>query len=107
MRPDTLFIAYYASAELGCYLALNWPFPARIVDLCAEFRCLTSGLAVPSGHGLLGAMAYFGLDGMAAVEKEAMHQLAMRGGPYTAQEQHTYFYYIDIEYGGMYAVSLP
>jgi hypothetical protein len=84
---DTLFVAYYASAELGCRLALKWPIPARILDLYAEFRCLTSGLLVPCGHGLLGALAYFGLNGLSVAEKESMRQLAMRGGPYTADEQ--------------------
>jgi hypothetical protein len=84
---DTLFVAYYASAELGCHLALGWPTPARVLDLFAEFRCRTSGLAVPCGNGLLGALAYFGLDGLAATEKEGMRQLAMRGGPYTPAEQ--------------------
>jgi DNA polymerase I len=29
----SLFIAYYASAELGCHLSLGWPMPARILDL--------------------------------------------------------------------------
>src|SRR5262245_54859417 len=42
--PRSLFVAYYASAELGCHLALGWHMPARILDLSAEFRCLTSGL---------------------------------------------------------------
>jgi hypothetical protein len=84
---DVLFVAYYASAELGCFRALGWPFPARILDLCAEFRNLTSGLTVPCGRGLLGALAYFGLDGLAAAEKESLRQLAQRGGPYTAGER--------------------
>src|SRR5262249_24315745 len=79
--------AYYASAELGCHLALGWPTPARILDAYAEFRCLTSGGAVPCGSGLLGALAYFGLDGIATAEKEGMRQLAMRGGPYDAGER--------------------
>src|SRR5262249_38084588 len=35
--PDCLFIAYYASAELGCHLALGWPLPARVLDLYTEF----------------------------------------------------------------------
>src|SRR5271167_3489301 len=33
--PDVLFVAYYASAELGFYLALDWPIPVRILDLFA------------------------------------------------------------------------
>jgi hypothetical protein len=84
---DSLLVAYYASAELGCFLALDWPFPVRILDLYAEFRCLTSGLAAPCGHSLLGALAYYGLDGLAAAEKDGTRQLAMRGGPYTAGER--------------------
>jgi hypothetical protein len=83
---QVLFIAYYASAELGCHLAHGWPIPARILDLYVEFRCLTSGLSVPAGHGLLGALLYFGLDTMGAGEKENMRQLAQRGGPYTPTE---------------------
>src|SRR5262249_22278245 len=85
--PDALFVAYYASAELGCHLALNWLMPVRILDLHAEFRCLTSGLPVPCGRGLLGALAYHGLDAIDAVEKDEMRQLAMRGGTYTADER--------------------
>jgi hypothetical protein len=85
--PDALFVAYYASADLGCHLALDWPMPARVLDPCAEFRRLTSGLLVPCGRGLLGALACHGLDGIDAVEKEEMRQLAMRGGPYTAGER--------------------
>ena len=41
---DSLFIAYYASAELGCFRALGWPRPANILDLFVEFRNRTNGL---------------------------------------------------------------
>ncbi len=41
--PDSLFVAYYASAELGCFPALGWPMPARVLDLFCEFRHLTNG----------------------------------------------------------------
>src|SRR5215475_1840070 len=67
--PDTLFCAYYASAEFGCYRALGWPMPERILDLFAEFRCHTNmGSATdqarhtPAGAGLLGALTNYGLD---------------------------------------------
>jgi DNA polymerase family A len=82
-----IYVSYYASAELGCHLALDWPMPIRVLDLYAEFRCLTSGRPVPCGYGLLGAMAYHGLDGLDATEKDTMRQLALRGGPYTQAEQ--------------------
>ena len=85
--PDTLLVAYYASAELSCYLALGWPLPERVLDLYAEFRCLTSGLNVPCGNGLLGALTCYGLHGIDAVEKGMMRELALRGGPYTEAEQ--------------------
>lgn len=84
---DVLLIAFYASAELGCYLALGWPTPDRILDLFCEFRNLTNGLPTAAGCGLLGALAHFGLDAMAGLEKEDMRALAMRGGPYTAGER--------------------
>jgi hypothetical protein len=67
--------------------------PSRIVDLFVEFRNLTSGLSVPCGSGLLGALAYFGIDGLDAAEKEEMRQLAMRGGPYSPDEQEALLTY--------------
>ena len=27
LGKDTLYVAYYASAEMGCHLSLNWPLP--------------------------------------------------------------------------------
>jgi hypothetical protein len=85
--PDVLFIAYYASAELGCYRVLGWPTPERIVDPFIEFRAWTNGLGTPAGNSLLGALAYFGLDGMGAVEKNTMRELVLRGGPWSEAER--------------------
>ena len=87
VSDETLFVAYYASAELGCFVALGWPMPVRILDLYVEFRCRTSGLTLPSGRGLLGALMYHGIDGLEAVEKKQMRDLAIRGGPYTGAER--------------------
>src|SRR6516164_2497788 len=86
---DVLFVAYYASAELGCYRALGWPMPERILDLFAEFRDRTNGLPTPAGAGLLGALTYFGLDGMAATEKKEIQEAIGSGtwrGHYTPKE---------------------
>lgn len=85
--PDSLFVAYYASAELGCCLALCWPLPVRILDLYAEFRCLTSGLTVQCGRGLLGALVHYGLGAITTEEKDSGRALAVRGGPFTAHER--------------------
>jgi DNA polymerase-1 len=83
----SLFVAYYASAELGCFVALGWSMPRRILDLFVEFRVATNGLSLPCGSGLLGAMAWHGLDGMAADEKTEMRHLALRGGPWSGPER--------------------
>src|SRR5690348_9863374 len=43
LGKDCLFVAYYASAEMGCHLALGWPLPVNLLDLYVEFRNLTNG----------------------------------------------------------------
>lgn len=84
---DSLVVAYYASAEVGCHLALGWPPPARVLDLYAEYRCLTNGMELACGdRSLLGALTTFGIPGIAAADKQTMRELAMRGGPYTEEE---------------------
>src|SRR4051794_25160241 len=42
--PASLFIAYHASAETTCHLALGWALPEAILDLEAEFRCATTNV---------------------------------------------------------------
>ncbi len=85
--PTALFVAYYASAEIGCHLALGWPVPERVLDLFTEFRNRTNGVPTENGSGLLGALAYHGLDGMGAVEKAEMRALILRGGPWSDAER--------------------
>jgi hypothetical protein len=80
---DVLTIAYYASAELGCYRVLGWEMPRRTIDLFAEFRVRTNGLPLPAGAGLTGALAYFGLD-HATVDKREM-QKAIGAGAWRGQ----------------------
>jgi DNA polymerase-1 len=82
-----LVVAYYASAEIGCHFTLGWAAPTFVLDLFAEFRNLTNGRTTGIGNSLLGALAYFGLDAIAAGEKKEMRELAMRGGPWTAEER--------------------
>src|SRR5262245_15721116 len=55
--PIDLLIAYYASAECGNFLALNWPQPPFVLDLFTEFRAHTNGRSLPNGASLLGALA--------------------------------------------------
>ncbi len=100
--PDVLFVAYYASAELGCYRVLGWPMPERVLDLFAEFRDGTNmgskvdqARRTPAGAGLLGALAYFGLDTIGAIEKADMRELVLGGGPWTTDEQSAILRYCE------------
>ena len=85
--PNSLFIAYYASAEIGCHLALDWPVPKRVLDLFTEFRHHTNGLPTLCGASLLGALTHYGLDGIGAIEKQEMRELVLRGGPWSEDEK--------------------
>jgi hypothetical protein len=89
MRRDPTCCLFYASAELGCYRALNWPLPERVLDLYAEFRDRTNGLPTLAGWDLLGALVYFGLDAMGASEKKEIQKAIGNGiwrGRYTVNE---------------------
>jgi hypothetical protein len=99
--PNVLFVAYYASAEIGCHLALNWPVPERILDLFTEFRNHTNGLQTISGAGLLGALAHFGLDSIGVVEKAEMRDLALRGGPWSPTEKTALLDYCESDVGAL------
>ena len=90
-----LFVAYYAPAEMGCFIALGWPMPANVLDLFIAFRRHTNGKRIPAGNGLLGALAYYGLDALAADEKDAMRDLVLRGGPWDAAEQRAILDYCE------------
>jgi DNA polymerase-1 len=84
---DALFIAYYASAELGCFRALGWPKPTNILDLFIEFRDRTNGLQTLAGAGLVGALIHFDLDSIGSQEKDELRTLVLRGGPWSEQER--------------------
>ncbi|HHZ68991.1 MAG TPA: DNA polymerase I [Methylococcaceae bacterium] len=84
---DALFVAYYASAEFNCHLALGWELPCYVLDLFVEFRNTTNGLATPCGAGLVGALTYYGLSSIEAADKASMRELAIRAGHYSNQEK--------------------
>jgi DNA polymerase-1 len=85
--PDALFVAYYASADIGCHLALGWPVPERVLDPFIEFRNQTNGIPTANGASLLGALAHYGLDSIGTSEKAEMRDLILRGGPWSAAER--------------------
>jgi hypothetical protein len=97
VESGALCVAYFASAEMDCFLKLGWQLPENLLDLFVEFRCLTNGTAPPNGAGLLGALLYFGLPAMAAQQKDAMRDLVLRGGPWTPQEQQDILDYCETD----------
>src|SRR5271170_1464494 len=84
---ETLFVAYYASAELGCFKALGWPTPTRILDLYVEFRCRLNGTRPALGFGLVGALGYFALDTISGHEKAEMRDLILSGDPWSLEQR--------------------
>jgi DNA polymerase I len=85
--PDALLIAYYSSAEWGTFLADNWRLPVHVLDLYCEFRARTNGRTLPNGRGLLGALTYFGIDGIDVAEKRELQTLIVSGGPWSAHDR--------------------
>jgi hypothetical protein len=82
-----LFVCFAATAECACHLALNWELPARILDLSPAFRSIVNGRVVPEKKGLLGALAYFGVDSIGAKRKDDMRARILQGWPFTPEEQ--------------------
>ena len=64
-----LFVADGASTSLGCHLALGWALPSRVLDVHVEFRNRTNGLDLPHGAGLVGELAWHGLDLLASSDR--------------------------------------
>jgi hypothetical protein len=94
---DVLVVAYFASAEMGCYLALGWEPPPLLLDLYPEFRIATNGKYVPAGNSLLGALQYFGLDAIDATQKDAMRDRILAGGDFDADDQRAVLDYCETD----------
>lgn len=85
--PDSVFVAYFASAELGCFLALGWPPPVNVLDLYVEHRAAMNGTPAVCGDSLVGALAARGLAHIDAGEKEAMRRLILDQTSWVEAEQ--------------------
>ena len=92
---DTVLVAYYASAELGCFKALGWPMPPYMLDLYTEFRAHTNGRPLAHGAGLLGALTYFGIDGIDITEKQGLRARILSGGPWSADDGEAILQYCE------------
>jgi hypothetical protein len=93
LGPGALYVTYDAPAALGCHLVLGWAMPANILDLHAEFRCLTSGQLDPGDYSLTDALTRLGLAGtgveglkrlLDAMRPQLDLQSALLRGRYTA-----------------------
>ena len=87
--PDCLFVAFHAPAEISVHHVLGWEDPKNVLDLHVEFRNFTNGRYLPSGHSLIGALVYCGLEAMNPAEttkKEEGRELAMSDRTHTAEE---------------------
>jgi hypothetical protein len=90
LSADALLVAYYAPAELSCFLALGWPLPAAVLDLYAEFRNFANGrdgaLGI-RGASLLAALAHFGLSHLDPDQKAGWRDRILQGRPYLAEDR--------------------
>lgn len=96
--PNVAVIAYFASAEWGCFKQLRWSMPAQPIDLYAEVRVafnryLPKDLRKPGAGdrwGLYDALARYGLEAGESAHKAAMRKMAMSAceGSWTTQDQH-------------------
>ena len=82
-----LFRSFVFNAEGTSHLSLDWPLPANVIDLSAEFRLHVNGRTAPDGKGLLGALAFFNLPRIDTKQKEAMRDRIQRGWPFTGEER--------------------
>jgi DNA polymerase-1 len=96
---QSLLVAYYTPAELSCFLALGWPMPTRVLDLYAEFRAITNGLAQTKDRryrSLLDALTFYGLPSITKQEKDAGRALALQES-WTADEQRALIDYCETD----------
>jgi DNA polymerase-1 len=95
ISKDSLTVSFSSDAELSCYLALDRPLPANVLDLRVEFlqainftpRQPSNGNEEVKRSSLRHALTYYGLDAIEAGEKESWRKTILRGGPWTSEER--------------------
>lgn len=102
VNEHSLFVAYYATAELGCFKSLGWPMPCRVLDLYVEFRNIRSGLGAIAGYGLIGALTFYGLSTIDAAEKSEMRSLIMEQDYWSETEQSAILAYCQTDVNALY-----
>jgi DNA polymerase I len=101
---DVLFVAYFASAEFGCFLELGWPLPENVLDLYVEHRVATNGERTLCGDGLLGALALRGLGHIDAGEKDEMRRLILDHQHWSEDEKRKILAYCESDVIGTVAL---
>ncbi len=91
----SLFVSYFATAELSCHLALNWKMPTNVLDLFVEFRNQTNGLPLKAGKSLLGALSYYGLPAIEDLHKEKMRNLVLNQNEWSESEREEILQYCE------------
>ena len=81
--PTSSCVAYSAEAELLAYRAIGWAAPTRVVDLMAEYRCVSNedlgkNERVPP-YGLSDALHTFDLLDLLSVDKAAWQERCATG----------------------------
>ena len=91
---DSLFVAFFASAEISCFHKLGWPSPENVLDLYAESRRLWNPPPDDTGgRSLIDVARRLSLDPPPDAFKEEMRALAIRGGLYNDTEKETLLSY--------------
>ena len=117
--PESLFVAYFSSAEIGFHLVRGWPKPARILDLYVEYRnrynCLPTIVEQKlykkeekkiKRNSLIGALVQFGLDTIGISEKQEMIDLILRGGTRTPAQKLAILDYCESDVLALYRLLL-
>jgi DNA polymerase I len=112
--PNTLFVAYYAPAEMGFYRVCGWRPPERILDIYIEYRnrfnCLSTIVDQKlyeedeekiKKYSLVGALTQFDLPTIGAAEKRKMRKLIQGGGPWTPDEKVAILDYCESDVVGL------
>jgi hypothetical protein len=96
---DTLVISYAMSAEMSCFLQLNWKPPEYLLDAYSEYRWATNGRSLMFGgkdaaklrkhkNSMLAAAFILGVPTMDTARKEEMRTLAMTRWDFSEAEQN-------------------
>jgi hypothetical protein len=86
--PGTLVCAFFASAEMGCFLELGWKRPINLLCLHAEDRAATNGRIprIKGQHSLIMACARRNIPVMVGANKEAARSVIMSRSSWSLNE---------------------